>query len=131
MILSFIVFYYPNVLGHPDNNIPANPLVTPLHIQPEFYFLPFYAILRAVPNKTLGVVFMFSAILIFMLLPLSKPNLRSNKYKPIFNILYFIFIFNFLFLMWLGAKPINQPYILLSQLSTVVYFSYVILLLIF
>lgn len=127
-IFSFMIFYYPHYLGHPDNNIPANPLVTPHSIQPEFYFLPFYAILRAIPNKTLGVLGMFGAILIHLLLPFSKANLRSNRYKPFLNLLYFFFIFNFLFLMWLGAKPIHQPYILLSQLASLFYFIYVFIL---
>lgn len=96
---------------------------------PEFYFLAFYAILRAIPNKTLGVVGMFSAILILFALPFSRATtLRSNRYKPLLRISYFIFIFNFLFLIWLGAKPIYQPYILLAQLSSVFYFAYFILL---
>ena len=116
---------------HPDNHIPANPLVTPLSIVPEFYFLPFYAILRAIPNKTLGVVFMFSSILILLLLGFgSKYKVRSKKYQPISNIFFFVFIFNFLFLLWLGAKPVGQPYIILAQISTVVYFSYLIFLIV-
>jgi ubiquinol-cytochrome c reductase cytochrome b subunit len=124
-LLSFFVFYFPNYLSHPDNYIPANPLVTPHSIVPEFYFLAFYAILRAIPNKTLGVIGMFSAILILFLLPLSKStSIRSNRYKPLFRILYFFFIFNFLFLIWLGAKPIYQPYIFLAQISSVFYFAY-------
>ena len=82
-ILSFFVFYYPNYLGHADNYIPANPLVTPHSIVPEFYFLAFYAILRAIPNKTLGVIGMFSAILILFTLPLSSSDTsRSNRFKP-------------------------------------------------
>ena len=99
LILSYLIFYNPNLLGHPDNNIPANPLVTPHSIVPEWYFLPFYAILRAIPNKTLGVVALFSAIISLGFLPLSKNNIRSSKYKPIFNILWIIFVFNFLFLI--------------------------------
>lgn len=130
IFLSFLVFYYPYFLGHPDNSIPANPLVTPHSIQPEFYFLPFYAILRCVPNKTLGVIFMFQAIISFLFLPLSPKNLRSNRFKPLLKLLFIIFAFNFLFLMWLGAKPIAQPYILLSQLSTIYYFIYILILLI-
>lgn len=123
-MLSVFVFYYPNVLGHPDNYIPANPLVTPHSIVPEFYLLPFYAILRAIPNKTLGVVGMVSAILILLVLPLRSASKRSLTYRPLLRILYFLFIFNFLFLLWLGAKPIYQPYILLAQISSAFYFFY-------
>lgn len=90
IILSIFVFFAPNYLGHPDNNIPANPLVTPHSIVPEFYFLAFYAILRAIPNKTLGVIGMFSAILILFTLPLSSSDAsRSNRYKPFLRVLYF------------------------------------------
>ena len=131
IILSILVFYYPNLLGHPDNSIPGNPLVTPHSIVPEWYFLPFYAILRAIPNKTLGVVALFSAILILVFLPLSQNTIRSNRYKPLFNILWIIFILNFLFLIWLGAKPISEPYTTLSIISSIYYFAYIILLIIF
>ena len=130
LLLSVFVFYAPNYLGHPDNYIHANPLVTPNSIVPEFYFLAFYAILRAIPNKTLGVLGMLSAILILFALPLSSSNAaRSNRYKPLLRILYFLFIFNFLFLIWLGAKPIAQPYSLLAQISSVFYFFYFFVLL--
>ena len=128
LILSYLIFYNPNLLGHPDNNIPANPLVTPHSIVPEWYFLPFYAILRAIPNKTLGVVALFSAIISLGFLPLSKNNIRSSKYKPIFNILWIIFVFNFLFLIWLGAKPISEPYTTISVISSIYYFLYIIIL---
>ena len=130
IILAILVFYYPNILGHPDNNIPGNPLVTPHSIVPEWYFLPFYAILRAIPNKTLGVLALFSAILILALLPLSPNSIRSNRYKPIMNILFIIFIINFIFLIWLGAKPISEPYTTLSIISSIYYFIYMLLLII-
>ena len=131
LILFFFVFFAPLVLGDSDNSIPANSLVTPAHIVPEWYFLPFYAILRSIPNKLLGVIAMFSALLI--LIPLSfiqTLNLRSNRYRPILNLLFWIFVFNFLFLLWLGAKPIAQPYTILSQLATMFYFLYFIILMI-
>jgi quinol-cytochrome oxidoreductase complex cytochrome b subunit len=125
LLFSFFIFYFPNSLGHPDNNIPANPLVTPHSIVPEFYFLPFYAILRAIPNKTLGVVFMFSSILILALLGFGpKRSERSKKYQPLKNFFFFCFAANFLFLLWLGAKPVGEPYVTLAQISTVIYFSY-------
>jgi len=89
IFFSFFVFYFPNSLGHSDNYIPANPLVTPAHIVPEWYFLPFYAILRSIPDKLGGVVAMISAILILLLLPvINTSNVRSTKFRPIFGILY-------------------------------------------
>lgn len=127
--LSLLVFFFPNLLGHPDNYIPANSLVTPLSIVPEWYFLPFYAILRAIPDKLFGVIAMFSAIIIlFPLSFFSSLNLRSYRYRPLLNILFWFFIANFLFLLWLGAKPIHEPYTSLGLISTVLYFSYFILL---
>ena len=119
----------PNYLGHPDNSIPANPLVTPASIVPEWYFLPYYCILRSIPNKLLGVLAMFGSLLI--LIPLSffnTLNLRSNRYKPLLHLLFWIFVFNFFFLLWLGAKPIAEPYTMLGQISTFLYFSYFIIL---
>ena len=131
LALGYFVFYDPNYLGHPDNSIPANPLVTPPHIVPEWYFLPYYCILRSIPNKLLGVLAMFGSLLI--LIPLSlfhSQNITSTKYAPIRHLLFWIFVFNFFFLLWLGAKPIAQPYTILGQISTVYYFGYFILLMI-
>jgi quinol-cytochrome oxidoreductase complex cytochrome b subunit len=131
LFLSYFVFYDPNYLGHPDNYIPANPLVTPPSIVPEWYFLPFYCILRSIPDKLLGVLAMLGSLLI--LIPLSifgTINIRSNRYKPILQVLFWIFVCNFLFLLWLGAKPIAQPYTILGQIATVFYFAYFILLMI-
>lgn len=93
--------------------------------------LPFYAILRAIPNKIGGVLAMFGALLI--LFPLSffhTINIRANRYKPLLQFLFWVFVFNFFFLMWLGGKPAYQPYVFLSQLSTIIYFSYFIFLMI-
>jgi ubiquinol-cytochrome c reductase cytochrome b subunit len=107
----------------------ANPLVTPAHIVPEFYFLPFYAILRSIPNKLLGVIAMFSSLLI--LIPLAffhTSSLRSNRYRPLLHFAFWIFVANFLFLLILGAKPIAEPYTTLGQISTVIYFGYFFLL---
>jgi quinol-cytochrome oxidoreductase complex cytochrome b subunit len=127
--LSTLTFFMPHLLGDSDNSIPANSLVTPASIVPEWYFLAFYAILRSIPNKLLGVLAMFSAMVI--LIPLSlfhTLNIRSNRYRPILNLLYWVFVFNFLFLIWLGAKPIADPYTLLGQIATVIYFAYFIIL---
>ena len=131
LAISYFIFFAPNDLGHPDNSIPANPLVTPASIVPEWYFLPFYAILRAIPDKIGGVLAMFSALLIlFQLTIFQTINLRSNKYRPILHLYFWIFIFNFFFQMWLGGKPAYQPYVFLSQMSTILYFSYYIILMI-
>lgn len=129
LFLSIFVFFYPHLLGDPANSVPANPLVTPPAIVPEWYFLPFYCILRSIPDKLLGVIAMFLALII--LIPLSfihTLNLRSNRFRPLFNFLFWIFVFNFLFLLILGAKPIAQPYTILGQICTVIYFSYFLLL---
>jgi ubiquinol-cytochrome c reductase cytochrome b subunit len=101
LFFSLFIFFYPNLLGDSDNSIPANSLVTPASIVPEWYFLPFYAILRSIPNKGLGVLAKGSALLI--LIPLSfihTLNIRSLRYRPIINLLFWIFVFNFLFLIW-------------------------------
>ena len=127
--ISLFIYYSPNYLGHPDNSIPANPLVTPASIVPEWYFLPFYAILRAIPNKIGGVLAMFGALLIlFPLALVQTQNIRVNRFKPLLQFLFWIFVGNFFFLMWLGGKPAYQPYVFLSQLSTVIYFSYFVIL---
>jgi len=132
IILSYFVFFDPSYLGHPDNNVPANPLVTPLSIVPEFYLLPFYAILRAIPSKLGGVLAMIGALLI--LLPLAffhSQAIRSLRFRPFMHLLFWSFLFNFLFLLWLGAKPIHEPYIALGQLATLFYFFYFLLLFLF
>ncbi len=128
IIFSIFIFFYPNYLGHPDNSIPANSQVTPHHIVPEWYFQPFYAIQRAIPDKQGGVVAMFGAQLILFTQVLSTANLRSTRYRPIMNLLFWIFVANFLFLLWQGAKPIDQPYIFQGIISTVIYFLYFIII---
>ena len=131
LVFSLLVFFMPHYLGDADNNIPANSLVTPASIVPEWYFQAFYAILRSIPDKLLGVIAMFSALLI--LIPLSffhTLNIRSMRYRPILNLCYWIFVFNFAFLIWLGAKPIAQPFTLLGQIATAIYFGFFILMMI-
>lgn len=124
IIFFFIVGFCPNALMHPDNYIKANPLVTPNHIVPEWYFLMFYAILRCIPNKFLGVVLMALAILLFALIPLlDKSKIQLNfRSQALWYVLIFIFLFTVVTLFWLGAKPVNQPYLLLSQFFTFTYF---------
>ena len=123
-LFSFFVFYYPNALGHADNYIPANPLVTPAHIVPEWYFLPFYAILRSIPDKLGGVIAMVSAILVLLLLPiLNTSEVRSSKFRPIFGIFYWFIVSDFLILGWIGQKPVETPFIEIGQIGTLFYFA--------
>lgn len=123
IFFSFFVFFYPNSLGHSDNYIVANSLVTPPHIVPEWYFLPFYAILRSIPNKLGGVIAMISAILILLLLPfINTSSIRSSKFRPIFSIIYWFLVSDFLILGWLGQKPVEDPYISVGFWCTVFYF---------
>jgi ubiquinol-cytochrome c reductase cytochrome b subunit len=127
---SFYVFFSPNYLGHPDNYIPANSLVTPTHIVPEWYLLTFYAILRSVPDKLAGVLCMGSAILVLLLLPvIGQFKIKSSKFNLVHQFFFWSFISNAIFLLWLGAQLVAAPYVILSQLSTVVYFAYFLIIL--
>jgi ubiquinol-cytochrome c reductase cytochrome b subunit len=129
-IFSFFVFFYPNVLGHSDNYIPANPLVTPPHIVPEWYFLPFYAILRSIPDKLGGVVAMVSAILILLILPIiNTSEVRSSKFRPIFSVAYWFLVSDFILLGWVGQKPVESPFIEIGMEATVFYFLFLAVLL--
>jgi len=124
----FVICYYPNMFGHPDNYIPANPMVTPAHIVPEWYFLPFYAILRPVPDKLGGVLAMGGSIVMFFFLPIIDCfKTRSTLFRPFYNILFWFFLMNFSLLGWLGQKPVEAPFVLLGQVITVFYFSFFIL----
>ena len=130
LVFGYFLFFYPNSLGHPDNYIPANPMVTPAHIVPEWYFLPFYAILRAVPDKLGGVLMMFGAIVLLFFLPyLDKSPVRSGAYRPLFKKFFYLFIVNFCLLGWLGKSPAEGWYILASRLSTLYYYAYFLLIL--
>jgi quinol-cytochrome oxidoreductase complex cytochrome b subunit len=129
-IMAAVVFVLPNSMGHPDNNIPANPMVTPAHIVPEWYFLPFYAILRAVPDKLLGVLAMFAAIAVLFVLPwLDRSPVRSATFRPIYKIMFWVFLLDCVALTYLGAKPAEGIYVVLSRLCTVYYFAHFIILL--
>ena len=129
IFFAFFVFFLPNYLGHPDNYIPANPMVTPTHIVPEWYFLPFYAILRSVPDKLGGVILMVGAIVILLLLPfIHKVEVRSMAFRPVSKIFFWIFITNWFILGWIGGQPIEDPYFLIGQLSAFFYFFYFIFL---
>jgi ubiquinol-cytochrome c reductase cytochrome b subunit len=124
-VLSIFVFFMPNVLGDSDNYIMANPMQTPAAIVPEWYLLPFYAILRSIPNKLLGVIAMFSAILAIMLLPVTDlGRSKGLQFRPLSKFAFWVFVVNLLILMKLGACHVETPFIELGQLSTVVYFGY-------
>jgi ubiquinol-cytochrome c reductase cytochrome b subunit len=126
---SFFVFFYPNALGHSDNYIPANPLVTPAHIVPEWYFLPFYAILRSIPDKLGGVADMGGAILILLWLPIiNTSEIRSSKFRPIFSVAYWFLVSDFLLLGWIGQKPVESPYIEIGMFATAFYFTFLLIL---
>ena len=129
-IMAAVVFFLPNSMGHPDNYIPANPMVTPAHIVPEWYFLPFYAILRAVPDKLLGVLAMFAAIAVLFVLPwLDRSPVRSATFRPIYKIMFWVFLLDCVALTYLCAKPAEGIYVVLSRLCTVYYFAHFIILL--
>jgi len=100
LVLSVIIFYYPNLMGHSDNYIPANPMSTPASIVPEWYLLPYYAILRSIPNKLLGVIAMFASLLILLVMPLADTSrIRGNQFRPIMKFFFWIFVVNFFILM--------------------------------
>jgi ubiquinol-cytochrome c reductase cytochrome b subunit len=123
-LFSFLVFYFPNLLGHPDNYIVANSIKTPAHIVPEWYFLPFYAILRAIPHKVGGVLAMGGAIIGLAFLPfIHFSKTRSATFKLIYQIIFYLFLATFLLLMWLGPKPTDPPYVGIGQILTFLYFS--------
>ena len=125
IIYGFFVFFEPNALGHSDNYIEANSLVTPLHIVPEWYFLPFYAILRACPSKIGGVISMLLAILFLFALPLLEIDsykITSINFNLIDTFIINIFFGNFLLLMWLGSQVAEQPFIFIAKISSLIYF---------
>ncbi len=127
---AFFIFFAPNFLGHPDNYIPANPLVTPAHIVPEWYFLPFYAILRAVPDKLFGVLAMFGAIAVLFILPwLDRSPVRSGNFRPVFKIFFWLLFVDCIALTWLGGKPAEGWYVTASRIATIYYFAYFLVVL--
>nr|QNV11623.1 cytochrome b [Isoperla grammatica] len=128
MILTMLTLLEPYMLGDPDNFIPANPLVTPVHIQPEWYFLFAYAILRSIPNKLGGVIALVLSIAILLILPFSnKSNFRGMQFYPINQIMFWSLLVIVILLTWIGARPVEDPYILVGQILTVLYFLYYIL----
>jgi ubiquinol-cytochrome c reductase cytochrome b subunit len=129
-ILFFALFVYfsPNTLGHPDNYIPANPMVTPAHIVPEWYFLPFYAILRSIPDKLLGVIALAGGILVLLALPfINTSEIRSSYFRPIYRKFFWFFVVDCFILGWIGEKTPEPPYIIIGQVASVYYFAYILL----
>lgn len=128
LVLSVIVTQYPNLMGHPDNYIPANPMSTPASIVPEWYLLPFYAILRSIPNKLLGVVAMFASLLIFLIMPIADTSrIRGNQFRPISKFFFWVLVVTFGILMWIGSQHPVEPFVLIGQVATTLYFSWFLL----
>ena len=129
LFFSIFVFYFPNTLGHPDNYIPADPMQTPAHIVPEWYFLPYYAILRSIPDKLGGVVAMVGSLLVFFLIPFTNTSeVRSTTFRPIFKVFYWLLVTDFIILGWAGQKPVKDTYVLVGQIATAYYFLFFIVL---
>jgi len=129
LALSIIVFYYPNLLGHSDNYIQANPMSTPASIVPEWYLLPFYAILRSIPNKLIGVLAMFGSLLILLILPVvDLSRVRGNQFRPAMKVAFWFFVVNFVMLLWIGQEHPTTPYLEIGQISTAFYFVWFLFL---
>jgi ubiquinol-cytochrome c reductase cytochrome b subunit len=129
LALSIIVFFYPNLLGHSDNYIPANPMSTPPSIVPEWYLLPFYAILRSIPNKFLGVIAMFGSLLILLILPLTDlSRIRGSQFRPAMKLAHWFFIVNFVILMWIGSQHPESPFVEVGQFATTFYFAWFLII---
>jgi ubiquinol-cytochrome c reductase cytochrome b/c1 subunit len=130
IVFAWFVFYIPNYMGHPDNYIPANPAVTPTHIVPEWYYLPFYAILRAIPNKLLGVLALGTSIVILAFLPwLDSCKVRSARYRPLYRPFFWLFVVVCVGLGWLGSKPAEGGYVIAARVLTAYYFAYFVVIL--
>jgi ubiquinol-cytochrome c reductase cytochrome b/c1 subunit len=130
LLFAWFIFYMPNYLGEADNYIPANPGVTPPHIVPEWYYLPFYAILRSIPNKLAGVTAMFSAILVLVFLPwLDTAKTKSSRYRPLAKQFFWVFVIVCLLLGYLGAQPPEGIYVIAGRILTFYYFAYFLILL--
>nr|YP_010954730.1 cytochrome b [Dorcus rectus]WMW30115.1 cytochrome b [Dorcus rectus] len=126
--LMFLILINPFLLGDPENFIPANPLVTPVHIQPEWYFLFAYAILRSIPNKLGGVIALVMSILILLILPfINKKKMQSTQFYPINKLLFWSFVAIVILLTWIGARPVEDPYIFVGQILTILYFMYFVI----
>jgi len=129
LFFAAFVFYFPNTLNHPDNYIPADPLQTPAHVVPEWYFLPYYAILRSIPHKVGGILAMGGSILVLLLIPfINTSDVRNTTYRPIFKFFFWLFLADFIILTWIGQKPVKDTFILVGQIATVYYFAFFFLI---
>jgi ubiquinol-cytochrome c reductase cytochrome b/c1 subunit len=130
IVFAWFVFYVPNYLGHADNYVPANPGVTPAHIVPEWYYLPFYAILRSIPNKLAGVLAMFASIVVLAFLPwLDNSRVRSGSYRPLFRQFFWIWVAVCLGLGYLGSRPAEGGYVIAARILTSYYFIHFLIIL--
>jgi ubiquinol-cytochrome c reductase cytochrome b/c1 subunit len=129
LFFAWFVFYVPNYLGHADNYIPANPGVTPAHIVPEWYYLPFYAILRSIPNKLAGVIAMFSSIVLLAFLPwLDTSKVKSASYRPLYRQFFWVFVLVCLGLGYLGSAPAEGIYVIAARILTAYYFLHLLVI---
>lgn len=129
LVFSIFVYFYPNTLGHPDNYIMADPMKTPLHIVPEWYFLPFYAILRSIPDKAGGVIAMFGSLLILLTIPYTNSSeIRSTIFRPFFKVFYWLLVVSFLILGWIGQMPVEYPYTEVGIIAMIYYFSFFLII---
>ena len=129
LLLAIAVFFFPNAMGHPDNYIPANPMVTPAHIVPEWYFLPFYAILRSIPDKLGGVAAMGGSLIVLFIIPfINTSEIRSTTFRPLFKIFYWMLVADFLILGWIGQKPVKTTFVIAGQIATAYYFIFFLIL---
>jgi len=129
LVLALFLFYAPNKLGHPDNYIPANPMATPASIVPEWYLLPFYAVLRAIPSKLGGVLAMLGSILILFAMPiLDTSRVRSSAFRPMMKLMFWLFVVDFLILLYCGGQHVEEPFITLGQWATAFYFSFFLII---
>jgi ubiquinol-cytochrome c reductase cytochrome b subunit len=123
--LSVFVFFMPNVLGDSENYVMANPMQTPPAIVPEWYLLPFYAILRSIPNKLLGVLAMFGSLFILLILPITDVSrIRGAAFRPAMKFFFWAFVVNFFILMWIGSQHPTEPFVTIGQISTGIYFAW-------
>lgn len=128
-VFGMFVFYFPNTLNHPDNYIPANPMKTPAHVVPEWYFLPFYAILRSIPYKGIGILTMLGSVIVLFTVPyLNVSKIRNTTYRPVFKICFWFFVSDFVVLMWLGQMPVRDVYTFAGQIATICYFIFFLVL---
>jgi ubiquinol-cytochrome c reductase cytochrome b subunit len=128
-VFLIFIFYYPNSLGHPDNYIEANPMKTPLHIVPEWYFLPFYAILRSIPNKIGGVIAMFGSLLVMFTIPFTNSSeVRSSTFRPLFKFNFWVLVLSFFLLGWVGQMPVDYPYTEIGVVCMIYYFFFFLLI---